>query len=1450
MARRASLALLLSLFFFAWRADAALLMWYKFDEGAGAVVNDSSGNGNHLSANAGGFQWNQKTGAPFGGSVHFNGTGSALAQITSVSTQPQTINFLKGRTSNKMTIAFWANPNTQGQATAPFGFVRSTTTERVLQSHLLWTDNKVYMDIGGVGSAGNGYYRLTSATTTSAPATWTHWVFVFDASNATQSMQVYRNNTLLASSNKGAGGTVDWANIALAELGSSQAYGSTRWAGSMDDFALWDEALTVAQISTIYTSGVQALVQPRINSFIATPGNITAGGTAALSWNTTGATTLSIDQGVGTVTGGTGSVNVSPATSKTYTLTAGNGNGSATRQVVLAVGATAQPLVLNEFLADNGSGLLDEDASKEDWIEIYNPNAFAVSASGWKLQSGTTTWTFPNVQIEGGAYRVVFASGKNRVNPAANLHTNFKLDQGGEYLALLKPDNSVATEFAPAYPTQRTDVSYGRSGGTGGFFATPTPGAANSLVTAAGLVADTSFSVKRGFFATPQSLSITCATSGATIRYTTDNSTPTDTNGTVYTGPLSVSGTTVLRARAFLSGWLPSNTDTQTYVFLADVPGQVYASGTAPAGWPVAGAAQLNGQAIRYGFNTTLKAQYSTQQLLDALTQIPSLSIVTDQANLTDGNIGIYSNALQKGDGWERASSVEYLLPDNSTGFHLNCGLRIRGGASRNDGSPKHSFRLYFRKNYGEGSLKFPLHGTTGTDEFETIDIRSEQNYSWATDAGTQNTAVREVFCRDLEGALGQPQTRSRYLHVYLNGQYWGLYMTEERSQEDYAASYFGGVSDDYDVIQTSNHDLFTYEVGSGTVDAWQTTWNLARACAANPTNANYFALLGRDANGVRMPGMPVYVDPDHLATYMLLHYYTGDGDGPLSNFLSMNMANNWRGFRNRNNDLGWRFFPHDCEHTLLATSWVNARATNNTTTGSNRANFTYSNSEWLHEDLATNAEYKLKIADVAQKYLFNNGALTPAAAQALFDARAAQISQAILADCVRWGTNATNHTYAQWQARLDNIRANFFPTRYTAVLTQLQTRGFYPSATPPTFSQHGGSVTSGYQLTLNAGAQTGVIYYTTDGSDPRAVGGAHVGLTYSGALNVSGITTVRTRFLSSGGVWSALDEATFTTYPAAVAGKLVVSKLHYHTPDPSPAEVSAGYTSEAAFEYIELQNISAETLDLRGVSIAPGVTFNFASSAIQTLAPGGVVLVVGNAAAFAARYGTGLPVAGTFAGDLSNGGEFIRVADGAGLTIVQFTYDDVAPWPLAADGGGAALVLRNPATNPDPNLGTNWRASYLPGGKPGAVDQITLADWRAQNFSSADLGDPAKEATVWGVNADPDGDGYANLAEFSLSGSPLNPASHPAPVLSIWTDPASSLQYLRLTCAIREGTGGTTVTAQASSDLVSWQNGLPQIGAAVSQGDGTALVTFQDTLPTSSAPEGRRFLRMRVVGN
>lgn len=120
--------------------------------------------------------------------------------------------------------------------------------------------------------------------------------------------------------------------------------------------------------------------------------------------------------------------------------------------------------VLTEFLADNSSGLVDEDGDRSDWIEISNPGAQPVPLGEWALTDradGSGPWKFPAITLAPGERLIVFASGKNRRDPGSRLHTDFRLGANGEYLALIRPDGRRATEFAPAYPPQLPDISFG-----------------------------------------------------------------------------------------------------------------------------------------------------------------------------------------------------------------------------------------------------------------------------------------------------------------------------------------------------------------------------------------------------------------------------------------------------------------------------------------------------------------------------------------------------------------------------------------------------------------------------------------------------------------------------------------------------------------------------------------------------------------------------------------------------------------------------------------------------------------------------------------------------------------------------------------------------------------------------------------------------------------------------
>ncbi len=211
-------------------------------------------------------------------------------------------------------------------------------------------------------------------------------------------------------------------------------------------------------------------------------------------------------------------------------------------------------------------------------------------------------------------------------------------------------------------------------------------------------------------------------------------------------------------------------------------------------------------------------------QMMAAMTALPSISLVTPLGNLFNQSSGIYVNPSGDGDSWEKPASVELINPNGTPGFQIDAGLRIRGGFSRSSSNPKHAFRLLFQDEY-EGELNFPLFGTEGVDEFERIDLRTAQNYSWSFQNDGSNVMVEEVWNRDTSRDMGQGYTRSRWYHLYLNGRYWGLYQTEERAEASYASSYNGGEEVDYDVIKHGPGSIYATD---GTMAAWTQLYNLS----------------------------------------------------------------------------------------------------------------------------------------------------------------------------------------------------------------------------------------------------------------------------------------------------------------------------------------------------------------------------------------------------------------------------------------------------------------------------------------------------------------------------------------------------------------------------------------------------------------------------------------------
>jgi hypothetical protein len=654
---------------------------------------------------------------------------------------------------------------------------------------------------------------------------------------------------------------------------------------------------------------------------------------------------------------------------------------------------------------------------------------------------------------------------------AGELHTNFRIASDGEPLRLTRPNGETADAVAPVYVPR--DVSYGRQpdgGGAWHYFGLATPGGANTSAPMT-LPPAVTFSEPRGFKTAPFEVHLASSDPSAVIRYTLDGSEP-GPESTVYSQPLLITGTTTLRASILEPGMIQLPPATVTYLFLEEVLQQ---GASTPPGWP--SDREINNHRMEYGMRQQIVAG-DNARLRAGLTAIPSISLVTDLAHLFDPVTGIYANS-NRSHGWERPVSVELIDPVRGEPgeFQIDAGLRLRGAYSRSVNNPKHAFRLLFRSAYGENRLRFPLFEEEGVSEFHRVDLRTSQNYSWAFESSNNNTFLREVFSRDSQRDMGMPYTRSRYYHLYLNGQYWGLYMTQERGGAYFAASYLEGDREDWDCIKTSQPGYVT-QASDGNFNAFYELHDIAINQGFTGANANnYWRVRGLNADGTANPDYPVYLDQDNLITYMLVSHYTGDPDSPVS--IWGGFPNNMYALFNRADPTGFKWLRHDAEHSLGAHGGYGVNTdTTLAGTGAGFTNRSHFNPAILHARLMQHPEYRMRFADLAQQHLYRDGALTPENAKARVQSRMAEIDLAIIGESARWGRGRTRD--GTWLPAANAVLA-YLDQRRDILVGHYRTHGWLPGIDAPRFAL----VDGGVRISSDA-----PFYYTTDGSDPRLPGG------------------------------------------------------------------------------------------------------------------------------------------------------------------------------------------------------------------------------------------------------------------------------------------------------------------------------------------------------------------------
>lgn len=743
-----------------------------------------------------------------------------------------------------------------------------------------------------------------------------------------------------------------------------------------------------------------------------------------------------------------------------------------------------------------------------------------------------------------------------------------------------------------------------------------------------GMVSPPGFDILPDFYSSSINVGITNTMAGAVIRYTRDGSEPTESS-TAYCGPISFTATGIIRTRAFKPGWIPSRTITRTYfINESDVVRNV----------PVV---SIVGNAQRTLFKSNGVTAINGGAWIDNIWQ----------AQTADD----YNIPQQRGRPYERPASIMFFDDSSHVWKEIDCGIRIAGSNytrkryylqdltgfwDLHTNIKKPQFNLYFRSDYGEGTLDFPFIANSDVQKFDSIRLRSGKN-DW------KNPFIIDEFVRRISINMGHVSSKGYLAWLFVNGERKAYFNPVERLDERFFQEWYDS-NEEWDII---NHG----GVSEGDNLAWKDTLSFLD---------NYdLRFLANYIYATQKVDVVNYID------YLIAETYGGNWDWP---------NNNWYVARERRSNSLFRFYVWDAEGCFFGRNTIDVDSFNENpiyaTDGGSGLNGEDGAVARVYQAFKESEEFRLLFADRIQKHYFDDGAM-------------------VESNLIEEWTALENVFFPMLQSffglAMDvRTRTQWIPQRRPYVFQQFKNEGLWPDTTAPYFNQHGGAITSGFHLYISHTNGIGNIYYTCDKTDPRNIGGSIHGTEYITPLALDRSTHVKARVYNSTlDEWSPLREATFV-----VTGipNFVVTEMMYHP------------ISGEEYEFIELKNVSGAELDISGYSFVDGITYSFVNSSVTTLQPDEYIVVVQNEAAFASLYATNtIHIAGVYEGKQKNSGERIELQDSAGHTHLAYTYSDV--WYPITDGGGKSLVIADEygVTNMW-GVKEGWLASDIYNGTPG----------------------------------------------------------------------------------------------------------------------------------------------------
>ena len=509
------------------------------------------------------------------------------------------------------------------------------------------------------------------------------------------------------------------------------------------------------------------------------------------------------------------------------------------------------------------------------------------------------------------------------------------------------------------------------------------------------LMAQPRFSQPHGLYS-QQNLTIAIEPTDATaeIRYTTDGSEPTPTSK-LYTGPLTINSTTILRAAEVKDGQLTSTITTASYLFVSSVLSQPNNPQGYPSTWGYY--TQISGTAIAdYEMDPEMTGDATLRpKIEEGLKQLPILSIVSDKDNFFShendpdrGGIYIFTGPPvgdATGNGWTRPVSAELIGGPQEHDLTVSCGVKLHGGHGRlAEKNPKHSFRLVFKEQYGPKSLKYPVFGSDEPQKFDQLVLRCHFGNAWQHwDGGNRQRAqyTRDVWARRMQRRISGLGVNALYVHLFLNGMYWGIYNVAERVDDQYGKSHLGGEKQDIDVIKIEEEGGNHIEASEGTLDAWE----------------QMVATAARAADDEAYEQLESMLDIDQFIDYMLINQYAGNTDWD---------HHNWYAIRSQGADYtGFRFLCWDSEIIF-------ENVNENNLTKNNGMSFPTG----IFHNLLQNPKFAKRYQARAKKLLAADGLLGEQSVVEVWDSLYYTIDKALYDEAARWGDYRRD--VHQWQSR------------------------------------------------------------------------------------------------------------------------------------------------------------------------------------------------------------------------------------------------------------------------------------------------------------------------------------------------------------------------------------------------------------------------------------------------